>query len=161
VIPAALHAATLERLRTLNPDTRRQHTTRDVAAWLRDVHGLSVHAATVGRLQAAAEKYTDSQVVAAIREELRETIAPTRRKLSRALVKLDQLVAQSDDPKAVAAAVNATTRALHELAVVSGVAAPVSVDLTTNGRPINLRWADEAPDDHAPAAPSGTAGGGP
>lgn len=136
-IPAALHGAVLERLRAVDPDTQRLHTTRGVAKWLETEHGVNVHHATVARLRVAAEKHTEAQVVAAIREELRDAVAPTRRKLSRALAKLDSLVEKSKDPKAVSAAVNATTRALHELAAISGVSAPKQLDLTSGGKPLD------------------------
>lgn len=159
-IPSALHGAVMERLRTLDPDTGRTHGTREVARWLAAAHGLCVHSTTVARLRVSLEKHTEAQVVAAIREELRDAVRPTKAKLSRALRRLDEISRNSNDLKAVAAAVNATTRALHELTTLGGVAAPQQIDVTTNGRAITLRWADEPADDHPPAAPSGAAGGG-
>lgn len=135
-IPPHLHAAVMDRLKTIDPETGLTHGTRAVASWLAEAHGIRVHHATVARLRVALERHTEAQVVAALREELRETVAPTRAKLARSLRRLDELVRKSRDPKAVAAAVNATTRALHELATLGGVAAPVSVDLTSGGQPL-------------------------
>jgi len=151
-IPAGLHAATLQRLRETNPDTARPFTCAEVARWLDEAHKCPASQDAVKRLRAAAEKHTEAQVVAAIREELRGAVAPTKAKLARALRRLDELALKSRDPKAVAAAVNATTRALHELATLGGVAAPIAVDLTNNGRSITLVWADAPADDHAPGA---------
>ncbi len=148
VIPYALHTEVCSRLRSINPDTQRHYTAREVAAWLAREHGVRVHYTTVARLYAAIEKHTEERLVAAIRGELRDAVEPTRRKLARALAHLDSLVKSSEDPKAVATAVSAITRALHELATLGGIAVPVAVDLTTHGRPITLSWAE----DHAPAA---------
>lgn len=167
-IPAALHGAVMERLRTIDPDTRRTHGIRAVARWLAEAHGIRVHSSTVARLRVSLEKHTEAQVVAALREELRDTIAPTRAKLSRALRKLDALVATSRDPKAVAAAVNATTRALHELTTLGGVAAPQQIDLTSGGKPLDHARAAIAAQiarlasgpDPGPAGGAGRADGG-
>ena len=126
------------RLRELNPDTQRPHTTRDVARWLEAEHKIHVGHTTVGRLRIAAERLSDTQVVAAIREELREAIAPTKAKLFRAARHLDTLVRKSKSTKDVAAGLNAYTRMLHELATLSGVAAPAQVDVTSAGSPLNF-----------------------
>lgn len=136
-IPAGLHAATLQRLRDTDPDTLRPHTCVSVARWLAEAHGCPASRLAVQRLRAASEKHTEAQVVAAIRDELRDAVRPTKAKLTRALRRLDELALKSRDPKAVAAAVNATTRALHELATLGGVAAPTQLDLTSGGKPLD------------------------
>ena len=159
-IPAALHAAALARLREINPDTLRPYTCTEVARWLGEARGCPVSRQAVQRLRAAVERQTAEQRNAAIREEFVDLIAPTRAKLSRALRKLDELTDKSKSARDVAAGVNAVARALSTLSDLSGVSAPQAVDLTTNGRAITLRWADEPADDHPPAAPPGAAGGG-
>ncbi len=159
-IPARLHAAALERLGETNPDTLRPYTCTEVARWLGEARGCPVSRQAVQRLRAAVERQTAEQRNAAIREEFVDLIAPTRAKLSRALRKLDELTDKSKSARDVAAGVNAVARALSTLSDLSGVSAPQAVDLTTNGRAITLRWADEPADDHPPAAPPGAAGGG-
>lgn len=152
-IPQRLHAATLARLGEIDPDTARPHTCKSVARWLDEAHGCPASRLAVQRLRAGVEKHTDAQVVAAIRDELRDAVRPTKAKLSRALRRLDGLAQKSNDLKAIAAATNATSRALQALATLGGVAAPVAVDLNPHGRSITLVWADTPPDDHAPGAP--------
>lgn len=160
-IPARLHAATLERLREIDPDTLRPHTCASVARWLGEVHGIHVHRLAVQRLRAAAEKHSAAQVTDALRGEIAEKVPGVLAKVSRILRRLDERARTETNTQKLAAATSAATRALHELATLGGVAAPIAVDLTTNGHPITLRWADEPADDHAPAAPPGAAGGGP
>lgn len=154
-IPAALHTATLNRLRETNPDTARPFNCSDVAVWLAKEHGVAVSRYAVERLRAAIEKHTEAQVIAAMREEFREAIGPTKKKLTAAMRKLDVLVAGSTSTRDVAAGVNAISRVLHELATLSGVAAPAQVNVT-NDAPINLVWPDapvEQPADGADGTP--------
>ncbi len=160
-IPAALHDAVLLRLRETDPETRRTYTAVDVAKWLEEAHQLRVSSRAVYRLRAAAEKHTDAQLAAALREEMRELLAPTKAKLSRALRRLDAVSGKSKSTRDLAAAVNATARALESLADLSGVSAPTQIDLAPSG-PLTLVWTDapRADDPPAPAAPEAAGGGG-
>ena len=152
-IPAGLHAATLQRLRETNPDTARPFTCAEVARWLDEAHKCPASQDAVKRLRATVEKHTAAQVTAALREEIAEAVPLLLARVKRATKRLDAVSSTSKSTKDVAAATNALTRALHELATLGGVAAPIAVDLTTNGRSITLVWADAPADDHAPAAP--------
>ena len=131
-IPPALHAATLARLASKNDATGKPYTTREVAAWLLEAHEVKCSHMAVVKLHAEHDKRGEALIIQALREELRDAVAPAKARLLRASKRLDVLVRTSKDPKAVAAAVNATTRALHELAHLSGVAAPITVDLNTH-----------------------------
>lgn len=135
-IPAKLHAATLERLRETNPDTLRPYTCAEVARWLDEARGCPVSRQAVQRLRAAAEKHTSAQVTAALREELAEAVPAIIARVKRATKRLDAVSSTSKSTKDLAAATNALTRALHELATLGGVAAPVAVDLTSGGKPL-------------------------
>lgn len=150
-IPAGLHAATLQRLRETDPDTARPHTCASVAKWLAEAHGCPASRLAVQRLRAATEKHTSAQVTAALREEIAEAVPLLLARVKRATKHLDAVSSTSKSTKDVAAATNALTRALHELATLGGVAAPIAVDLTTNGRSINLVWADDHPPGASPA----------
>ncbi len=151
-IPANLHAATRARLRETDPDTARPHTCASVARWLAEAHGCPASRLAVQRLRAASEKHTSAQVTAALREEIAEAVPAILARVKRATKHLGEVAAKSKSTKDVAAATNALTRALHELATLGGVAAPIAVDLNSHGRPITLRWVDAPADDHAPAA---------
>ena len=151
-IPAGLHAATLQRLRETNPDTARPFTCAEVARWLDEAHKCPASQDAVKRLRAATEKHTAAQVTAALREEIAEAVPLLLARVKKATKRLDAVSSTSKSTKDLAAATNALTRALHELATLGGVAAPIAVDLTNNGRSITLVWADAPADDHAPGA---------
>ena len=123
-------------LRTNDPDTGKPHTARAVAKWLHAEHGLRVSHMTVLRLQAALSERGDALIVAALREELRDAVAPVKTRLLRATRRLDVRLATETNTQKVAAGVTAMTRALHELAELGDVAAPLKVDLTSGGKSI-------------------------
>ena len=135
-IPAALHAATFARLREVNPDTLRPHTCAEVARWLGEVHGLTVSRYAIERLRDAAEKHTSAQVTAALREEFAAVVPSILARLKRTSKRLDERARTETNTQKLAAATSSLTRALHELATLGGVAAPVQVDLTSGGAPI-------------------------
>jgi hypothetical protein len=135
-IPARLHAATLARLAEANPDTLRPHTCAEVARWLGEAHGCPVSRLAVQRLRAASEKHTSAQVTSALREEIAQAVPAILARVQRSTKRLDAAAARSTSTKDLAAATNALTRALHELATLGGVAAPVAVDITSGGQPL-------------------------
>lgn len=135
-IPPALHAATLERLRETNPDTRRPYTCAEVARWLDEVHGCPASRAAVQRLRAAAEKHSAGQVTDALREEIAEAVAPMLARLKRTARRLDERARTETNTQKLAAATSSLTRAVKELATLGGVAAALKVDVTTDGAPI-------------------------
>lgn len=136
-IPAEHHAAVLERLRTKDPDTGKPYTSKAVATWLRETHNVHASSMAVLRLQAAVSEHGDRIIIAALREELRDAVAPVKARLLRATKKLDERLAEETNTQKVAAGVTAMTRALHELTQLGGVAAPISVDVTSGGRSID------------------------
>ena len=135
-IPAALHAATFARLREVNPDTLRPHTCAEVACWLGEAHGCPVSRYAVERLRVTAEKLTSAQVTAALREEIADAVPLILARLKRTSKRLDERARTETNTQKLAAATSSLTRALHELATLGGVAAPVQVDLTSGGAPI-------------------------
>ena len=168
-IPAALHAATFARLREVNPDTLRPHTCAEVARWLGEVHGLTVSRYAIERLRDAAEKHTSAQVTAALREEFAAVVPSILARLKRTSKRLDERARTETNTQKLAAATSSLTRALHELATLGGVAAPVQVDLTSGGAPLTdaritlaaqlARLAQEPGADDASEAPGGAAEG--
>lgn len=135
-IPAALHAATLARLREINPDTLRPYSCTEVARWLGEAHGLPVSRYAIERLRVTAEKHTGAQVTAALREEIADAVPAILARLKRTARRLDERARIETNTQKLAAAVSSLTRALHELTTLGGVAAPVHVDLTSGGAPI-------------------------
>lgn len=135
-IPQRLHAATLARLGEVDPDTARPHTCKSVARWLAEAHGCPASSCAVRRLRATAEKHTSAQVTAALREEIAEAVPAILARMKRASKRLDERVRVETNTQKLAAALNACTRAAHELAALGGVAAPVQVDVTSGGAPI-------------------------
>lgn len=143
VIPVALQGEVVEKLGSLNPATGRPWTSREVSAWLKEAHGVKASRMSVLRVQAHASDKANALVIEAIRAELRDDVIPAREKLMRALRHLDAITRDSTSVKDVAASVSATTRALHELAHLGGVAAPVQVDLTSGGATLKIYLPDE------------------
>lgn len=130
--------AVLERLKSIDPSTGKPYTSRSVAAWLRSAHDVKTTYRSVLRLHAAVTERGEALIVAALREELRDAVAPALARLKRASKRLDTLAARSKSVKDLAAATNAMTRALHEVAHLGGVAAPVTVDVTSGGKPLTV-----------------------
>ena len=135
-IPAALHAATLARLREVNPDTLRPYSCTEVARWLGEAHGLPVSRYAIERLRVTAEKHTGAQVTAALREEIADAVPAILARLKRTARRLDERARTETNTQKLAAATSSLTRALHELATLGGVAAPLAVDLTSGGQPL-------------------------
>lgn len=135
-IPAALHAETLARLREINPDTARPYTCAEVAKWLGEHRACPASRLAVQRLRATVEAHTSAQVTAALREEIADKVPALLAKVDRAARRVATLVGTEKNTQRAAAALNALTRATHELATLGGVAAPVQVDLTSGGAPI-------------------------
>ena len=168
-IPAALHAAALARLREINPDTLRPYTCTEVARWLGDAHGCPVSRQAVQRLRAVTEKHTSAQVTAALREEFAAVVPSILARLKRTTRRLDERARTETNTQKLAAATSSLTRALHELATLGGVAAPLAVDLTSGGQPLEdaraalaaqlARLAQEPSADDASEAPGGAAEG--
>lgn len=138
-IPPALHALALARLAEQNPATLRPYTCSEVARWLGEAHGCPASRLAVQRLRAAAEKHTEAQVVAALREEIAAKVPGVLAKLSRIVKRLDERAGTETNTQKLAAATTAATRALHELATLGGIAAPIALDLTSGGKPLDAR----------------------
>lgn len=137
-IPATLHSVVAERLSALDPSTGKPHTSRAVAAWLKDAHGIECSHHVVLRVAASVDAKHEARVIAALREELRDAVAPALTRLRRASKRLSHLASTSKSVKDLAAATNALTRALHEVAHLGGVASPITVDVTSNGKPLQV-----------------------
>jgi len=135
-IPADLHAATLARLRELNPDTARPFTCAEVAKWLDATHKCPASRLAVQRLRATTEAHTAAQVTAALREEVAESVRPMLARLNRVSRRLEERARTETNVQKLAAATSALARAHHELATVGGVAAPTQIDLTSGGQPL-------------------------
>lgn len=135
-IPEKLVPAVLERLKSADPSTGKPYTSRAVAAWLFEAHAVKCSHRAVLRVQSASDAKGASLLVEALRAELRDMVAPLRARLGRTAKRLDLLARKSRSVKDLASATNALTRALHEVAELGGVAAPLKVDHTTGGQPL-------------------------
>lgn len=135
-IPPHLERIALAKLDEVNPATGKAFTARAVAAWLFEAHQVKTSQRSVLRLRAAVDAKGEALYVEALRAELRDMVAPLRARLGRTAKRLDLLARKSRSVKDLASATNALTRALHEVAELGGVAAPLKVDHTTGGQPL-------------------------
>lgn len=136
-IPDALAPATLAQLRATNPATGRTFTNREVSRWLLEEHGVAASRESVRRLYRHSVEHDEQLVVAALREELREQVAPAIRNLRIAARRLATMLPGEDNTQKVAAGVRALAGALDTFAKLSGVAKPLAVDVTTDGQPLS------------------------
>lgn len=134
----------MARAREVDPATGRPPTQRELAAWLGTEHDVHVSRMAVCRALAAADEKGDALIVTALREELRDAVGPAKRALMRAVKKLDDVLQTEKKPEALASGVRALSTALNTLGKLGGVAAPLSVDVTSGGQPL--------PDAHAALA---------
>lgn len=143
-IPAELHAAIVARSRETDPVTGKPFTYVGIAAWLNTEHGVHASRMAVCRVLAGAHERGEELIVAALREELRDAVAPAKRALLRAVKRLDDQLLTETRTDRLASGVRALSTALGTFAKLGGVAAPVTVDLTSGGQPL--------PDAHAALA---------
>lgn len=136
-IPDELAAATLAQCKATNPATGRTYTLREVSAWLASEHGVTASREAVRRLYHQAAERDEQLLVAALREQLRDAVAPLLMRVRRASRRLDAALASNTDPKALASGLRAATGALTAVAQLSGVAKPVSLDVTSGGQPLH------------------------
>lgn len=136
-IPDALVSETLAQLRATNPTTGRTYTLREVSAWLLQVHGVTASREAVRTLYHRSVEHDEALMVAALREELRDQVAPAIRQVKRAARRIAEMLPKERNLQKVAAGTRALTAALDTFAKLSGVAKPVSVDVTTDGQPLS------------------------
>lgn len=134
VIPPDLHAAVLERLRQNDPTTGKLYGYRAVASWLEAEHQVVCSHMAVARLHAAASEDGERLLVAALREDLRDMVAPMRADLARGVKALREALKTETNTQKIAAGVRALTGALDTVSKLSGVAKPISVDVTSGGQ---------------------------
>lgn len=152
-IPTALHGPLLAFLRDAGPDGK-PHTIRDASQWLADEHGIKASARAVARVTAIYNHQAKDLYASILRDEIRDAVGPALDRVRAASRRLAQALDGEEDVKAIATATRAQVAVLEALAKVSGVAVPVSVDLTSGGSAITLVWPDaKRADDHPPDAP--------
>lgn len=135
-IPAAYHAE-VQRLRSeRNPDTGFTWTSREVAAHLLATYGVRCSHMAVLRLEAALSDRGDALLVEALRGTMLEAVGPQVGRLQRAAKRLDASLRTSRRADRLAAGLRAQTVALDTLAKISGVAKPITVDVSTGGQPL-------------------------
>lgn len=143
-IPAELHAAVVTRSRENDPATGKPFTYVGIAAWLNTEHGVQASRMAVCRVLAGVHERGEELIVAALRDELRDAVGPAKRALTQAVKRLDEQLKTETKTERLASGVRALSTALGTLAKLGGVAAPVTVDLTSGGQPL--------PDAHAALA---------
>ena len=135
-IPTALHAEVRRLRSSQNPDTGALWTSREVAAYLFTSHGVKCSHMAVIRLEAALSDRGDALIVQALREEMRDAVGPVKARLVKASKKLADAVTSEKDTSKIAAGVRALSAVVDSFARLGGVAAPVTVDLQSAGKPI-------------------------
>lgn len=152
-IPPALHGPLLAFLREAGPDGK-THTIRDAAQWLADEHGIKTSARAVARVTAIYNHQAKDLYASILRDEIRDAVGPALDRLRAASRRLGQALEGEEDVKSIALATRAQVAVFDSLAKVSGVAAPVAVDLTSGGSAITLVWPDaKRADNHSSDAP--------
>lgn len=136
-IPDELAPAVIAQCAATNPATSRTYTYHEVSVWLLTEHGITASREAVRRLHRRTLEHDEQRLVAALRDELREQVAPAIQRLRIAARRLSQMVDGETNTQKVAAGVRALTGALDTFAKLSGVAKPVAVDVTTNGQPLH------------------------
>lgn len=136
-IPDALTAATRAQIRATNPATGRTYTLREVSRWLLEEHGVAASRESVRRLYRHSVEHDEQLVVAALREELREQVAPAIQQVRRAARRIAEMLPTEKNLQKVAAGARALTAALDTFAKLSGVAKPLALDVTTDGQPLS------------------------
>jgi hypothetical protein len=136
VIPAAHHAE-VQRLRSAtNPATGVRWTSREVADHLLATHGVRCSHMAVIRLEAALSERGDALLIEALRGQMLAQVGPAASRLARASKTLARKISTAKDVGKIASGVRAQATALDTLAKLSGVAAPVAVDVTSGGQPL-------------------------
>lgn len=142
-IPPALHGPLLAFLREAGPDGK-THTIRDAAQWLADEHGIKTSARAVARVTAIYNHQAKDLYASILRDEIRDAVGPALDRLRAASRRLGQALEGEDDVKSIALATRAQVAVFDSLAKVSGVAAPVAVDLTSGGQALRVYLPDES-----------------
>ena len=136
IIPVAHHAE-VQRLRSeTNPATGSVWTLREVAEHLGKAHGVRCSRMAVLRLEAKMSERGDALIVEALRGTMLEAVGAQVARVKRAARRLDGGLAATKRVDRLAAGLRAQTVALDTLAKLSGVAKPVTVDVTTGGQPL-------------------------
>jgi len=136
MIPSSLHAEVIRLRSQTNPDTGAPWTTREVSRWLLDTHGVAASRMAVTRLEAALTKRGDALIAQALRDEMRDEVGPMKARLVKASRQLAAAVASEEDTSKIAAGVRALTGVVDAFAKLGGIAAPMPVDLMSQGKPI-------------------------
>ena len=134
-IPSSLHGAVVTRLAEKSPSGK-PYTAQEVATWLQTEHGVTASRMSVLRLHAAVDAKGAALLVEALRATLRDSVGPALARVRRGARRVDALLSKERNTQKAAAGLSALTRALHEIATLGGVAAPIAVDHTTNGQPL-------------------------
>lgn len=136
IIPASLHTEVMRLRSQTNPDTGAPWSSREVSRWLLDTHGVKASRMAVIRLEAALTKKGEALIAQALREEMRDEVGPMKTRLVKASRHLAAAVACEEDTSKIAAGVRALTGVVDAFAKLGGIAAPMAVDLQSNGKPI-------------------------
>jgi len=143
VIPSSYHAEIQQLRSQTNPATGLRWTSREVAAYLRETHGVRCSHMAVIRLEAALSEWGDALIAQALREEMRDEVGPMKARLVAASKRLADKVANEEDTSKIAAGVRALSGVVDSFAKLGGVAAPVAIDVTSGGKPLTLYLPDE------------------
>lgn len=136
IIPASLHAEVMRLRSQTNPDTGSPWSSREVSRWLLETHGLKASRMAVVRLEAALTKKGDALIAQALRDEMRDEVGPMKIRLVKSARHLAAAIACEEDTSKIAAGVRALTGVVDAFSKLGGIAAPMAVDLMSQGKPI-------------------------
>ena len=135
-IPSSLHAEVMRLRSEMNPDTGAPWTSRETSRWLLDTHGVKASRMAVTRLEAALTKKGAALIAQALRDEMRDEVGPMKAKLVKASRKLALAIESEEDTGKIATGVRALTGVVDAFAKLGGIAAPIALDLVSQGKPI-------------------------
>lgn len=135
-IPSSLHAEVMRLRSEMNPGTGTPWTTRETSRWLLDTHGVKASRMAVTRLEAALTKKGDALIAQALRDEMRDEVGPMKTRLVKSARHLAAAIACEEDTSKIAAGVRALTGVVDAFSKLGGIAAPMTVDLQSAGKPI-------------------------
>lgn len=136
-IPAEHHALVMRLRSETHPDTGRTWTQEQVAAHLATL-GVHCSRMAVTRLEARSSERRDALIIEALRATMLDAVGPMQARVVKASKHVATLVHSEEDAAKAATAMRALTGALDTLAKLSGVAAPVAMDVTVTQSPTDL-----------------------
>ena len=138
-IPEALEPELQARAGQLNPATRRRWTTRELAVWLREEHGIEVDHTTVGRTLRRLRAEAAATRQAAARDALTKALRTSLRRLRDYERRLADKVPEGAKAGQLASTMELQRRVVDTLAKHGlGEKLTLDADVTSDGQPLTV-----------------------